>query len=70
MKSLGGNSMLSKLVKNDLKKNMRLLLILYVATIVVAGITRGCKELGENIAFFRIMGIFFESVFYLELFGK
>ena len=30
--------MLSKLVKNDLKKNMRLLLILYVATIVVAGI--------------------------------
>ena len=56
--------MLSKLVKNDLKKNMRLLLILYVATIVVAGITRGCKELGENIAFFRIMGIFFESVFY------
>ena len=56
--------MLSKLIKNDLKKNMRLLLILYVATIVVAGITRGCKELGENIAFFRIMGIFFESVFY------
>lgn len=56
--------MLSKLLKNDLKKNMRLLLILYVSTIVVAGITRGCKELGENSAFFKVLGIFFESAFY------
>ena len=56
--------MLSKLLKIDLKKNMRWLWILFVATIVVAGITRGCKELGENIAFFKILGIFFDSIFY------
>ena len=56
--------MLSKLLKRDLYKNMHWLWILFVATIGVAGITRGCKELGESIAFFRIMGIFFDSVFY------
>ena len=56
--------MLSKLLKIDLKRNMRWMWILFVATIVVAGITRGCKELGENIAFFSIIAIFFDSVFY------
>ena len=56
--------MLSKLLKNDLKKNMRWMWILFVSTIAVAGITRGCKELGENIAFFKVIGIFFDSVFY------
>ena len=56
--------MLSKLLKNDLKKNMHWLWILFVSTIAVAGITRGCKELGKTIAFFKIMGIFFDSVFY------
>ncbi|MBE5738736.1 MAG: hypothetical protein E7354_03320 [Clostridiales bacterium] len=59
--------MLGKLLKNDLKKNMKWMWILFVGTIVVAGITRGCKELGENIAFFKIMGIFFDSVFYALL---
>ena len=56
--------MLSKLLKNDLKKNMRWMWILFVSTIAVAGLTRGCKELGENIAFFKVIGIFFDSVFY------
>ena len=56
--------MLSKLLKKDLNKNMRWLWILFAATIVVSAITRGCKELGENIAFFKILGIFFDSVFY------
>lgn len=56
--------MLNKLLKRDLKKNMRWMWILFVSTIAIAGITRGCKELGKNIAFFNILGIFFDSVFY------
>lgn len=56
--------MLSKLLKNDLKKNIRWMWILFVATIMVACVTRGCKELGENLVFFKILGIFFDSVFY------
>ena len=56
--------MLNKLLKNDLKKNMRWMWILFVSTIAIAGITRGCKELGKTIAFFKIAGIFFDSVFY------
>ena len=56
--------MLNKLLKRDLKKNMRWMWILFVSTIAIAGITRGCKELGKSIAFFNILGIFFDSVFY------
>lgn len=56
--------MLTKLLKNDLKKNMRWLWILFVSTILVAGITRGFKELGTTIAFFKILGIIFDSLFY------
>ena len=56
--------MLSKLLKRDLKKNMRWMWILFVGTIVLAAVTRGAKEIGENIAFFKVVGIFFESVFY------
>lgn len=56
--------MLSKVLKYDLKKNMRWMWILFVSTLVVAGITRGCKELAKNIAFFNILGIIFDSVFY------
>lgn len=56
--------MLNKLLKQDLKKNMRWMWILFISTILVAGITRGCKELGKNIAFFNMLGIFFDSVFY------
>lgn len=64
MKYLGESSMLGKLLKNDLKKNMKLLLVLALATLTIAAITRGCKELGEDIAFFRILGIIFDSVYY------
>lgn len=56
--------MLSKLLKNDLKKNMRWLWILFLSTILIAGIARGSKELGETISFFKVLGIFFDSVFY------
>ena len=56
--------MLSKLLKNDLKRNMRWLWILFVGTIAVAGLSRGTKELGESIAFFKILGIIFDSIFY------
>ena len=56
--------MLSKLLKKDLNRNMRWMWILFVSTIIVAGLTRGCKELGHSIAFFKILGIFFDSVFY------
>ncbi len=56
--------MLSKLLKKNLKKNMRWFWILFASTISAALITRGCKELGKNIAFFKMAGIFFDSVFY------
>lgn len=56
--------MLGKLLKNDLKRNMRWMWILFVATIVIASITRGCKELADTIAFFKIVKIIFDSVFY------
>ena len=56
--------MLSKLLKNDLNKNMRWLWILFVSTIAVAAITRGCNELGRTNAFFQIVGIFFDSIFW------
>ena len=55
--------MLGKLLKNDLKKNLRLLLILFGSTLTVAGLARGIRELGENVAFFRILGIVFDSIF-------
>ena len=64
MKFLGGNFMLGKLLKNDLKKNLRLLLILFGSTLAVAGLARGINELGENVAFFKILGIIFNSIFY------
>ena len=64
MKYSGESFMFCKLLKNDLKKNMRWMWILFISTILVAGVTRGFKELGENIAFFKILGIFFDSVFY------
>ncbi len=56
--------MLGKLLKKDLNRNMRWLWILFVATIAVATITRVCKELGENIVLFKVLGIVFDSVFY------
>ena len=56
--------MFAKLLKNDLKRNMRWLWILFVSAIVVAGITRGCKELGQNLAVFKVLGIFFDAIFY------
>jgi len=59
--------MFAKLLKNDLKKNMRWLWILFVTTIAVAGVNRGCKELAENIAVFKIFAIIFDSVFYALL---
>lgn len=56
--------MFAKLLKNDLKRDMRWLWILFVSTIAVACVTRGCKALGENVLFFKILAIFFDSVFY------
>ena len=56
--------MLNKLLKKDLSRNMRWLWILFVATIGLALVDRGCKELGANIAFFKILSIFLDSVYY------
>ena len=56
--------MLSKLLKRDLKKNMSWMWILFVATIGIALVTRGTMELGKNVAFFKVVGIFLEGVFY------
>ena len=56
--------MLGKLLKKDLNRNMRWLWILFVATIAVSIITRICKELGQNIVLFKVLGIIFDSVFY------
>ena len=56
--------MLIKLLKNDLKKNMRWFWIVIIATIGFAGMSRGFKELGTNIGFFKVVSILFDSVFY------
>ena len=56
--------MLSKLLKNDLKKNMRWMWILFVSEILVSLLARGCSELGANIAFFKVLSIFLDTVFY------
>ena len=56
--------MLSKLLKNDLKKNMRILSILFISTLIIAGMTRCLNELGKSFIFFEIASIFFESVYY------
>lgn len=56
--------MLSKLLKKDLKKNMRWMWILFVATIGLALVTRGAKEIGERVAFFKVIVIFLEGLYY------
>ena len=56
--------MLSKLLKYDLRKNMRWMWIIFVATIGVAIVDRGCKELSEVVGFFKVIAIIFDSVFY------
>lgn len=56
--------MLSKLLKKDLKRNMRWFWILFASTILIALMSRCCKMLGQNIVFFKILGIIFDSVFY------
>ena len=56
--------MFTKLLKKDLKKDMRWMWVLFVATILFACVTRGIKEIGESVAFFKIIGIIFDSVFY------
>lgn len=56
--------MFSKLLKYDLKKNMRWLWILFLSTLVVAGVARGCKELSETVGFFVVLRIIFESLAY------
>ena len=56
--------MLNKLLKKDLKINMRWMWILFASTIALAGLTRGLNELGKNIAFFKMTGMFFEGVYY------
>ena len=56
--------MFCKLLKKDLKKDLSWMWILFVSTIAVAGISRVCSELGDNILFFKILSIFFDSVFY------
>ncbi len=56
--------MFGKLLKKDLSRNMRWLWILFVATLGIAILGRGCKELGASILLFKILGIFLDSVFY------
>ena len=59
--------MLGKLIKNDLKKNMKWMWILFLSTIIVAIISRGFKELGESIAFFKVLKIIVDSILYTLL---
>lgn len=59
--------MFGKLLKKDLSRNMRWLWILFVTTLGIAVLGRGCKELGANILMFKILGIFLDSVFYALL---
>lgn len=56
--------MLGKLLKYDLRKNMRWMWILFVATILAAAATRGSGELGKHYGFFKVLNVIFDSVFY------
>ena len=56
--------MLGNLLKKDLKKDMRWLWIIFVVTIAFAGVSRVCRYLGEDISLFKILGMFFDSVYY------
>jgi len=56
--------MFTKLLKKDLKKDMRWMWIIFVSTIIASIISRGAKEIGKNFIFFKILAIFFDSVFY------
>lgn len=56
--------MLSKLLKYDLRKNMRWMWILFVVTLSMAGVTRGISELSSNSTFFKVLNIFFDSILY------
>lgn len=56
--------MFGKLLKKDLSRNMRWLWILFATTLGIAIVGRGCKELGTHIVLFKILGIFFDSVYY------
>ena len=59
--------MLSKLLKKDLHRNMRWLWVLFVATLVMAVLNRGCKELAKQVMFFQILGIFVDTLFYAAM---
>lgn len=59
--------MLSKLFKYDFKKILKQVFMFFILSIACAGIARICTELGKNIAFFRIVGIFVSSVEYALL---
>ena len=56
--------MFVNLLKNDLKKNMRWLWILFLSTLVISGIARGSRELSEVIGFFNVVRIIVESLAY------
>ena len=56
--------MLGKLLKYDLRKNMRWMWILFVATLALAGVSRGVGELGKNSTFFKVLKIFLDTVTY------
>jgi hypothetical protein len=56
--------MFSNLLKKDLHRNMRWLWVLFVATLVMAVLNRGCKELAKQVMFFQILGIFVDTLFY------
>lgn len=59
--------MLSKLFKYDFKKIFKQVFVFFILSIACAGIARICTELGKNIAFFKIVGIFVSSVEYALL---
>lgn len=56
--------MLKKLMKYDIYKMIKVLLVFYIASIICASISRIFVDLGKSMAFFKIMGIIFSSLEY------
>ena len=55
--------MIKKLIKNDIKKMMKILVYLYACSIILAGITR-LINIGKNIQFIFIIGQVFAGITY------
>lgn len=59
--------MLGKLMKYDLKKMYKVVIVFYIIAISLALVSRGTSELGKNIFAFKVLYIVFSSIEYAIL---